>query len=246
MSATAVQAAAAEESDAVLDHAGFRADETRLWLCSGFAQGDGSVACYFKPVMDIDDDHGLFTPEQRVEVESEACRPLHRIGLFEDYAEGQDLGETLRAVTGALLRHELEHARQQLIAGNDALDIDREFLDDAMRQRVGGLPEGSNFYNFKPTEMDANAAAAMYLRAQHPEHVEAILVGPHGQLARSLTPPESPETLLARTVGVLYAFRDVCEQKADPLPFAKYLRAYSTDAERLWAALDESPSASAR
>jgi hypothetical protein len=151
-----------------------------------------------------------------------------------------DLGPTRVAVVGAMLGHELEHARQQEAVGNDAFDIDDQFLDRAIRLRVGGLPGGTELYNLKPMELDANAAAAMYLRKCHPGHVDAILDGPFAGLARSLTPPEDPATLLTRTVACLFLFRDVCERDVEgrDIKFAQFLRPYDKKASELWEALD--------
>jgi len=172
---------------------------------------------------------------------AEEVRPLHRIAFFQDFDANDGRLEASRvAVAGALLRHELEHARQYDAVGSDTFDIDDQFLDHAIRQRVGGLPSGTDLYNFKPMELDANAAAAMYLRDHHPEHLDAILKGPHASLARSLTPPETPETLLERTVACLFLFRDICDRNAakSGIEFWKHLKVYDSRAAELWRALD--------
>ena len=139
---------------------------------------------------------------------------------------------------GAMLRHELEHARQQDTCGDEVIDIDDQFLDRAVRIKVGGLPGGSDLYNQKPMEQDANAAAAMYLREHHSAQVDAILRGRCAPLARSNTPSESLDTLLARTVAYLFQFRDICERETGDVEFAKRLDVYHKGGGRLWRALN--------
>jgi hypothetical protein len=226
------------EWDRAVAHAGFAADEVALWLCTGFpADQERSGACYYKPLLSIEDERFL-SPGQKAEAESDAYWERHRIVLFEDFrAEENDLGETLVAVMGAHLRHELEHARQQAVCGNDVLDID-DFLDRAIRLKAGGLPGSTDLYNQKPMEQDANAAAAMYLRAYHSAHVEAILRGPCPQFARSNAPSEALDTLLARTVACFFQYRDICEADSGDMPFWKRLHACDKRAGVLWRQLE--------
>jgi hypothetical protein len=87
-------------------------------------------------------------------------------------------------------------------------------------------------------EQDANAAAAMYLREHHADHVAAILQGPYAQLAHSNTPPESVDTLLARTVAYLFQFRDICVRETSDIDFAKRLAVYDKRAAHLWRQLE--------
>jgi hypothetical protein len=229
------RAAVEDEWQRALADAGIAREQARLWLCQGFgAGGDGTAAKCYKRWLDIDDDLFL-SPDQKREAESDEARPLHRVVLFEDY--GDDLGDTLIPTVGGLLRHELHHAGQYEAVEPSVFDID-DLLDEAIRVKVGGLPGGPAFYNQKPVEQDANAAAAMYLRKHHPDHVDLILDGPMSHLARSLTPPESFDTLLARTVACLYQYRDVCVRWWDSMDFALRLGALDKRAERLWRELD--------
>lgn len=221
-------------------HAGFDDSEVRLWLCTGYdLDKERPGAVYYKPHLSIDDDRFL-TPAQKHEAESDTYSGRHRVAIFEDFRlTDDDLGDTLIPVLGAMLRHELEHARQQEQCGNDVLDIDDQFLDHAVRIKAGGLPGGTELYNLKPMEQDANAASAMYLREHHAEHVDRILEGPSAQLARSNTPPETLDTLLARTVANLFQYRDICNGFTDGIPFAKRLDVYDARAGYLWRQLDE-------
>jgi hypothetical protein len=237
----AFRAALQEEWRAALDDAGFEEHHAKLWLCTGYGEdSEGPVAAYYKPWLNIEDDRFL-SPAQRADAEADVNRPLQRIVIFEDFDFANDqLGNTLVPVMGAMLRHELEHARQQQSCGDEVLDIDDQFLDRAIRLKVGGLSGGAGLYNVKPMEQDANAAAAMYLRARHPQHVDAILEGPCGHVARSNTPPEALDSLLARTVACLYQFRDVVVADRDPtIEFAKRLAVYDPRAGALWRQLEE-------
>jgi hypothetical protein len=75
----------------------------------------------------------------------------------------------------------------------------------------------------------------------HPEHLDAIRTGPSNHLARSHTPAESIDTLLARTVACLFLFRDVCEREWNTqIPFWQHLDVYdpARRAGRLWRELD--------
>lgn len=231
------KAAAEAEWEPALADAGFTREQARYWLCRGFGEiGEGTGAKWYVPAMDIDDDVFL-SPEQKADAESDENHLLHRIALFEDHDQENELGDALVAVVGATLRHELEHARQYEAVGKVVIDLDGE-LDYIIRVKFGGLPGGAAHYNQKPLEQDANAAAAMYLRQHHPEHVQAILDGPCAHLARSNTPPESPETLLVRTVACLYQYRNLCEERSGDIRFAHRLGIIDKQAEALWNQLE--------
>ena len=47
--------------------------------------------------------------------------------------------ETTLAALGALMRHELEHARQQESLGTDFFDMDGVIVDQVLRFKAGGL-----------------------------------------------------------------------------------------------------------
>jgi hypothetical protein len=229
------------EFDRAIAHAELSPDIVRLWSCRGWADDPdphGAGGCYWRPWLEIEDEHGFFTPQQLVEAESMPFEPLHRIAVFEDFAPDRLPPDSRIAAIGAALRHELEHVRQQ-IGCPDALGVD-QLLDQAIRVRCDGVPGGAALFNFKPIELDANAAAAAYLREHHPDHVLAILESDCSQLASSRTPPERVETLLARTVACLFLFRDVCESWCNGVPFWQHvqLRDNSGTAGSIWRELE--------
>jgi hypothetical protein len=223
-----------DELPLAIEHAGFAPDRVKVWTCTG-GERDGCRAIWFKPTMKIDDDRFL-SDEQKQEAELPEHRDKHRIAIFHDAPIAADLAS---ALMGALLRHELEHARQFDVAGVTTLDIHDNLLQPAIQRMAGGLPGSAVFYNFTPLEMDANAAAAQYQRDHHRDAVDAILVSDQSQLARALMPPNDPSTLLTRTVACLYLFRDVCEAMTGRVPFDKRLDAYDKRAGQIWRELDD-------
>jgi hypothetical protein len=101
----------------------------------------------------------------------------------------------LIAAFSGKLRHELEHARQWNACGLAGFQLSN-LADTVLAPKL-------------TTEQDANAASAMFLRARWREAITALLDDlDHGPLARSLTPPGSLETLLARMVAFLYLYED--------------------------------------
>jgi hypothetical protein len=101
-------------------------------------------------------------------------------------------------VIGALLRHELEHARQRADLGT-AID---DLYDLALRlltHKTGGLV-GCNGHHVvtMPAERDRDAAAAEYVRREHPAAVADLCRGDHRRLACSLVGAQPLDKLVAR------------------------------------------------
>ncbi len=219
-------------------HAGFSEDEVRVWFATGLPRGDPG-ASYFAPYGELGD-HRL-SDSQLDEAESEECAELHRVMVYPEFVSrcGQLEQKITIAALGAVMRHELEHARQQAAVGSDFFNMDEAVVDRILSLKVGGLVGGTMLYNLKPHEQDANAAAARYLQEHHLESVEAILQHPGlGHLARSNVGPESLDTLVARTVCFLYIYRDVCVQYAAEIPFDSRLAVYVKEAGELWRQLE--------
>lgn len=62
------RAAIGAEWSRALAHAGFLPGEARLWTCRGWDATPGAErtsACYWRPWLDIDDDHGFCTPDRK-------------------------------------------------------------------------------------------------------------------------------------------------------------------------------------
>jgi hypothetical protein len=143
------------------------------------------------------------------------------------------------AIAAAKLRHELRHAEQRLSPRGDELFALDELADQIVKWKVGGLPGGVYLYNAKPTEIDANAAAAAYLRKAHTLEVPGILKSKDGVLARSKTPPEALDDLPAKTVAFIFQFREIAEDPArrGAMTFEERLASISDSAARCWRSL---------
>jgi hypothetical protein len=140
------------------------------------------------------------------------------------------------AIHGATLRHELRHAEQRLSpAAAELFELD-ELAGNLLTWKTGGMTGGGLLYNLKPTEIDANDAAALFLRNHHPLQVEAILTGEDGSLARSHTPPAPLEGLVVKTVAFMFLFREIAEDpvRSKALPFEKRLETISVRAAERW------------
>ena len=109
-----------------------------------------------------------------------------------------------RALLAAKIRHELEHAVQWNEYGEGIFKL-ADLGDNVLRKKLGDTPKGAGYYQLKPTENDANAAASMYVRDRYPEHVASLLAMDEGlALVRSIVPPEPIHTLVVRSVAFLF------------------------------------------
>jgi hypothetical protein len=116
----------------------------------------------------------------------------------------------------AIIRHELEHARQTAELGPRLEGLYR-LCADVLAVRAGGLPGGSLVYTLMPIEMDANAAGARFAVAQYTENriLELLRNGDRdGAALRSNVGPDSSATLPERMVAFMIANRGLCESYA--------------------------------
>jgi hypothetical protein len=170
----------------------FRADET----------DDAVGAVWFPPseVLSLTEhfpDAGLLE-----DANSPAHRSLHRVGVWPD---------TRAAVVGARMRHELEHAVQWERFGPGLFDV-YDLVQSVLAVKAAGLDGCAGMYlNAIPSEQDANAAAAMFLRRHHTDTIDALCQDESSrQLACSLVGPETIETLPARMVAYVWLYRGLC------------------------------------
>ena len=114
----------------------------------------------------------------------------------------------------AIMRHELEHARQWDVHGDAILAVQVEYLWPALRTRSSG-PGAARIYNLAPSELDAHAAAATFVRARHPDAVESLVARDPDNgcplILLSRSGPEPVETLPFRTLGFASMFREVLD-----------------------------------
>jgi hypothetical protein len=227
-----------EEWAAALADAGFSSRECILFP-SDLPQKSARGAQWCEPGIGMtaapDDD--LLTEELVAELNSPEHLPRHRVVVRRLPRDGP----LPVALFSAKLRHELEHARIWTECGPPPQQLS-DLADDVLRIKLRGLPNGSIFTNLKPTEQDANAASAMFLRARFPSDVVGeILKHPaDAPLARSLTPPGPAKTLVKRMVAFLYLYEDLCTEygRRFTFGFPSCLDLIGTDVRNLWEMLE--------
>lgn len=138
---------------AALDDAGIDIDDTALIWRPGRPRPTGMQAASWRPNSKIkpefDDDHDLI--EMLRWANRDDIKPLRRILVWTE--------RTTEGLAG-LLRHELEHTIQ--IAYDVELDHLHERADEELRERAAS----GKAYNAVPMEVDANRAAARFLRTR--------------------------------------------------------------------------------
>jgi hypothetical protein len=232
-----------EEFEAALEDAALSHTECFVRLTDRSPTDTGLGAQWFQPGMTIDADANLVTEELAAELNSRQHRHRHRVIVRRPLTS---IPVSIAAFSGKL-RHELEHARQWNACGLPVFQLS-EVADWVLARKVAGLPGGRVFTNLKPIEQDANAASALFLSRRMPDAIESILNDPeHAPLARSLTPPGSPETLVTRMVAFLYLFEDLCSalEATWAIGFAEHLDQIAPGAGALWQTLKTSLAAPA-
>ncbi|HKO17421.1 MAG TPA: hypothetical protein VJU82_00895 [Acidobacteriaceae bacterium] len=198
------------------------------------------AAMYFLPGPDPDPPHAL-SETQLEEATDDQMATRHRIVIHIDYELPEYFDSAaVEAFFAAVVRHELEHARQaEAPDGRLALEVDQNLVDPLLFRRAGGIKGGAEYYNMKPSEMDANAAASVYVRSRFPDQVPILLEADVcGAMLRSNTEPEDPASLLRRNVCFLFQFRSIAEALSAPLPVASHLELYGgADAAAIWSHL---------
>lgn len=222
------------EWQAALAHAGLDAARVRRYdmeAVGGSAGGSGAGAAWFPPGDDLRQGDNFPDASQLHEANAPENINLHRIVVRVD----DDV-----AVTAARMRHELEHARQY-DALRRSIFLLYDFLLRALAHRVGGLNDcAGHLINAIPSELDANAAASMHLRARHPDQIARICASEHQVLACSLVGPEPFKTLPARMVAFAYIHRGRCEEATvTGMTLAEILDDCYEGASELWVKLDE-------
>lgn len=192
-----------------LEDAGLAAEQVRFFRLGELGTGNIGAA-WFRPHADIerDDPHFPGDDAQREEANSDECRNLHRIAVP---AEPDD-----RVLFAALVRHELEHARQW-DAQPVIFDLQGFIEDDVLSEIAGGLDGcGGGLINTVPSEMDCNAAASVYIASRFGSgEIQPIRNGPNRFLACSLIGPLPPETLPKRMIAFAYIHRAAVERHAE-------------------------------
>jgi hypothetical protein len=224
-----------DECDRALADAGFAPQAVRFFPLAELGS-DHLAAAWFRPHRDIEPGDRGFPGDdaQREEANSRENRDRHRITVP---AEADDC-----ALFAALVRHELEHARQWE-AGLGIFDL-HDFIEyDILPEIAGGLDGcGGGLINTVPTEMDSNAAASVYVADRFDTaELQPIRRGPRRYLACSLVPPPPPETLPARMVAFAWIHRVAVERHAARRGFSveSILRSVYPRAPAFWERLEQ-------
>jgi hypothetical protein len=228
-----------EAFNVAVDDAELDGGDFYLLACPGAADGSARAAWY-PPGEQLAVDE-LLAESMLAEANAANARNRHRIAVLEDF-DADDPVET--ALVTAKLRHELEHARQYMACGHPLRELDA-ITDSILGWKAGGINGSGAFYNLKPIELDANAAASMLLRRRYDEDVVAgVLESDDAALARSLTGPGDPDTLLTRTVCFIFLFHDIAEDPVHrgALAFDRRLELAARGAGALWLQLKSPPS----
>jgi hypothetical protein len=201
---------------AALDDAGVPPSDALLYTFEGQKSGNGDAGRTWVRDVHIDSVDEADDIQPRVsEMNEPECIGAYRVALW-----------TERRVEGiaAPLRHELEHGRQ--------LDRYRVRLSDlhalvveVLQQRAGS--RGGFLYQLMPVELDANAAAGVFARAQFgDDRIEWLIDSNDEDVAafRSLVPAPPLDELPTRMVYFLAVLSDLCKKWATDAPtFRRHL-----------------------
>jgi hypothetical protein len=134
----------------------------------------------------------------------------------------------------ALIRHELEHARQI-----DARP-EVEGLHGLAEEVLGGQPESGRLYQEMPAEADANAASGVWARSYFGDDRIAQLIAegsPDAAALRPSAPPPDVSDLPERMIEFFVSIADLCrrwEAKPDVPLFSRCLDLHWRGAGRRW------------
>jgi hypothetical protein len=161
----------ADAWNAALNHANVPADEFHLLPVPGApAPGGNKAACYPPRRRLWDEEDDLLRGPILDEANLPEHRNKHRVAI---YADVNPADPVALAILGATLRHEIRHGEQRIACGQSLFEL-TELLDYLLDWKLRDL-RGGVFYQFKPVELDANAAAASFLRASFPGEIEGVL-----------------------------------------------------------------------
>ena len=173
---------------AALEDASIDSSEAALIWRVGRPRPTGQQAASWRPgsIIDpeFDDDHEFI--HMLDWANSDKIRSLRRVMIW--------IERTPEGVAG-LLRHELEHTIQL------AADIELDHLHQRAFEELGKRSASAKSYNLIPMEIDANRAAARFLRRRYgTDRLEELVVAGDKDVAcfRPTAEPESLDTLADR------------------------------------------------
>jgi hypothetical protein len=223
---TALDAAVEVEWAAALADSGFRTREASLFIVDGTGTGTGGR--WWAPYVPAGDP---LDGDQEAIAAAQPHVGRHRVAVVRPAADQPDE----IAFVAAKMRHELEHARQWDAVGGDA------FTMQQIARLVVGLANPGEFgvhVNRAPLEAAANAASSAFARARFPSDiVERVAARPDsGPLVRHTEPPDTPATLVDRTIAFLFDdYRDACARvETGGIPFPDWLDQHAPGTGVLW------------
>ena len=221
-----------EEWRAALEHAGLDPIGFQLFVLEGERPDNAPHAAYYNPGLAI---VGTGTLSEEQEDRINEGIDNHRVSVWK---AGVD-DPVARALLAAKIRHELEHAVQWIECGDGIFKL-ADLGDHVLRKKLGDTPKGAAYYQLKPTENDANAAASMYVRDRYPERVASLLAMDEGlALVRSIVPSEPTDTLVVRSVAFLFLLKNETEAMlASPPAVDSWLDSLCDGAGAVWNALN--------
>ncbi|WP_445152447.1 hypothetical protein [Baekduia sp. Peel2402] len=197
----------------VVDQAGVDEDRFMLLAVSGDPEHGGAKAAWFWPRLRVYAHHNVLTPGAAKEANQPANLRRHRVAIYSDF-DAED--PVAAARIAAMLRHEVRHAQQFDACGKELFELDH-ILEEVSERAAPGASNARDLYWAKPIELDANRAAAMYLRDRRPDTIAGILTMDDDTiLARETTAPGDPSTLREQTFTRLWELRDMAD---DPMTF---------------------------
>jgi hypothetical protein len=221
-----------EQWSLALCDAGLNPAACRRYDFAATGADDGVGAVWFPPGEELKLTEHFPAQSWLEDANSPANRGLHRVGVWPD---------ARAAVVGARLRHELEHAVQWERFGPRLFDL-YDVTHSVLAVKAAGLDGCAGMYiNAIPSEQDANAASAMFLRRHHVDTIDALCQDDDSrQLACSLIGPEPLETLPARMVAYIWLYRAICLALAEQQgqSFDQVLDATFPEAGAYWRRLD--------
>jgi hypothetical protein len=194
---------------AALAHAGIDAGDALLYPLEGSQSKSGYSARSLARHLELQPEAEWPELEPFLdEMNHDECIDNYRIVVFtERTIEG----------TAALLRHELEHSLQRDVHGQPILEL-HGVAEGVIGERVRGLCGGGFLYQAIPDEMDANAAAATFVRGHFGAgRIDDLLSAGDGDGSafRSLVDAAPPQTLPDRMIRFLASVPDLCEKWAE-------------------------------
>lgn len=194
---------------AAVEDAGLNPAECLLYVLDGSKSETGYSGSHFTAgILIYENEHlGPTINGLLGEMNSEECIDAVRIVVWRD--------RTIEGLAG-LIRHELEHALQNAVHGLKVEEL-YHLAMYVLAVRVGDLPGSGLLYTVIPNELDANAAAAMFVRARYgADRVHELLEArdEDSALFRSHVRPAPIEGLPVRLLAFFISQRELCEEYA--------------------------------